>query len=104
MMRINPFSYLQMKIESMSNSFSPSVLGLCNHFDFLSFSHICFAEAYSPPQNLKHFLESAREDKDAMIVYVGFGSIVMNDANEKTEVLYKVLRELPYLRLVISKV
>ncbi|CUM65949.1 uncharacterized protein PRCAT00003602001 [Priceomyces carsonii] len=48
------------------------------------------AKDYSPPQKLVEFLKTAREDRKR-VVYIGFGSIVVNDAKSLTKAIVEAV-------------
>lgn len=63
------------------------------------------AAQYVPSDGLREFLERSK-GSEGKILYVGFGSIVMSqaEASHVTSVIYSMLERIPDLYIIISKV
>lgn len=77
---------------------SPSILPPSTDFpDWVKVTGYWFlnegSEKYQPPQQLVEFLEKAKHERKK-IVYIGFGSIVVSDANALTQTIVDSVQEL----------
>ncbi|KAG9123607.1 hypothetical protein FRC07_014543 [Ceratobasidium sp. 392] len=58
-----------------------------NHIDVVGFYFLDLASNYQPPDNLKQFLA-----EDEPPVYIGFGSIVIDEPQEMTQEIFKAIK------------
>ncbi|ROW12378.1 hypothetical protein VMCG_00093 [Cytospora schulzeri] len=86
-----PFSYL------WSPSLVPKPLDWGDEIDVSGFVFLELASSFTPPDSLAEFLASGEEP-----IYIGFGSIVVDDANAFTEMIFEAVR-LAGVRALVSK-
>ncbi|KAI1100246.1 hypothetical protein F4804DRAFT_319439 [Jackrogersella minutella] len=86
-----PFTYL------WSESLIPKPQDWGPHIRITGFSFLHQAASYTPPPDLVEFLKS-----DPAPVYIGFGSIVVDDPQALTELIFKALK-LAKVRGIVSK-
>ncbi|KAI9326747.1 glycosyltransferase family 1 protein [Zopfochytrium polystomum] len=67
------------------------------HIDITGFIFLDLASAYTPPQDLVDFLEAGPPP-----VYIGFGSIVVDDPDGLTSLIYDAVRQ-ANVRAIVSK-
>ncbi|KAL3478914.1 hypothetical protein BJX99DRAFT_245163 [Aspergillus californicus] len=58
------------------------------NIDVVGFSHLPGPPNYTPPEDLKQFLESGPTP-----IYIGFGSIVVNKPSKLTEIIFDAIRQ-----------
>lgn len=86
-----PFAYL------WSPSLVPKPSDWGDEIDISGFVFLDLASSFTPPDALTEFL-----DKGEPPVYIGFGSIVVDDADKFTEMIFKAV-ELAGVRALVSK-
>ncbi|KAF8427007.1 hypothetical protein EV426DRAFT_529927 [Tirmania nivea] len=60
------------------------------HVDISGFVFLGKADTFTPPDNLKEFLE---QDPDNPPIYIGFGSIVVDDPDGLTHIIFNAVKE-----------
>ena len=86
-----PYSYL------WSQTLIPKPPDWGSHINVTGFSFLHLADSYTPPAELAEFL-----DKGPPPVYIGFGSIVIDDPQALTRLIYEAVR-LSGVRAIVSK-
>ncbi|KAG6365527.1 hypothetical protein INS49_007138 [Diaporthe citri] len=86
-----PMSYL------WSPSLVPKPADWADEIDISGFVFLDLASSFTPPDALEKFLNSGDEP-----VYIGFGSIVVDDADKFTEMVFEAVR-LAGVRALVSK-
>ncbi|KAF5018680.1 hypothetical protein F66182_9326 [Fusarium sp. NRRL 66182] len=86
-----PFSYL------WSESLIPKPSDWDAHLNITGFSFLSLASSYTPPQDLVEFLE-----KGPTPIYIGFGSIVVDDPQALTEMIFQAIK-IAGVRAIVSK-
>ncbi|CEJ79832.1 hypothetical protein VHEMI00049 [[Torrubiella] hemipterigena] len=86
-----PFTYL------WSKSLIPKPADWGKHIDITGFSFLELANSYTPPADLTAFLE-----KGPAPIYIGFGSIVVDDPEALTKLLFEAVKKAG-VRAIISK-
>lgn len=90
--RLNvPYSYL------WSQSLIPKPPDWGDHINITGFSFLPLASSYTPPPDLTAFLE-----KGPTPIYIGFGSIVIDDPKALTRLIFKAIK-LAGVRVILSK-
>lgn len=87
-----PFTYL------WSPGLVPKPRDWGDHIDISGFVYLDLASTYHPPADLEAFLA----DRSRPIVYIGFGSIVVDDAESFTRMIYDAVRAAG-VRAIISR-
>ncbi|KAJ4414597.1 hypothetical protein N0V82_007839 [Gnomoniopsis sp. IMI 355080] len=86
-----PFAYL------WSPSLVPKPADWGDEVDICGFVYLDLAASFTPPDLLTKFLDAGEAP-----IYIGFGSIVVDDANKFTEMIFKAV-ELAGVRALVSK-
>ncbi|KAH6695584.1 glycosyltransferase family 28 domain-containing protein [Plectosphaerella plurivora] len=86
-----PYSYL------WSQSLIPRPSDWDEHIDITGFSFLPLADSYTPPADLAAFLEAGPPP-----VYIGFGSIVVDDPAALTDLIFNAIR-IAGVRVILSK-
>lgn len=86
-----PFTYL------WSQSLIPKPADWGSYINIAGFSFLPLASSYTPPDDLTAFLE-----KGPAPIYIGFGSIVVDDPDGLTKLIFKAV-EMAGVRAIISK-
>lgn len=86
-----PISYL------WSPSLVPKPADWADNIDISGFVFLDLASSFTPPDDLEQFLKSGDQP-----VYIGFGSIVVDDADKFTEMVFEAVR-LAGVRALVSK-
>ncbi|KAM5362391.1 hypothetical protein ACJA88_014049 [Fusarium oxysporum] len=86
-----PYSYL------WSESLLPKPFDWPSHLNITGFSFLPLAHSYTPPPDLVEFLETG-----PIPIYVGFGSIVVDDPQALTQLIFQAI-EIAGVRAVVSK-
>ncbi|CAN8096391.1 unnamed protein product [Discula destructiva] len=86
-----PFAYL------WSPSLVPKPTDWSDDIDICGFVFLDLASSFTPPDPLAEFLDAGE-----MPVYIGFGSIVVDDANKFTEMIFEAVK-LAGVRALVSK-
>ncbi|CAJ0554895.1 Ff.00g134080.m01.CDS01 [Fusarium sp. VM40] len=86
-----PYSYL------WSQTLIPKPADWGPHISITGFSFLHLASSYTPPADLAEFLE-----KGPAPIYVGFGSIVIDDPQGLTDLIYEAVRRAG-VRAIVSK-
>jgi UDP:flavonoid glycosyltransferase YjiC (YdhE family) len=86
-----PISYL------WSPSLVPKPVDWADNIDISGFVFLELASSFTPPDDLDRFLKSGDQP-----VYIGFGSIVVDDADKFTEMVFEAVR-LAGVRALVSK-
>ncbi|KZV82173.1 glycosyltransferase family 1 protein [Exidia glandulosa HHB12029] len=81
----------------MSPALVPKPVDWSNHIDVVGFYFLDLAASYTPPQDLANFLDAGPPP-----VYIGFGSIVVDDPAEMTRVIFEATRAVGVRALVSS--
>ncbi|KAL1740842.1 glycosyltransferase family 1 protein [Schizophyllum fasciatum] len=71
----------------MSPALVPKPTDWANHIDVVGFYFLDLATAYSPPEDLRAFLEGGD-----VPVYIGFGSVVVDDSAEMTRIIFEATK------------
>ncbi|KAG8698648.1 hypothetical protein FRC08_005788, partial [Ceratobasidium sp. 394] len=71
----------------MSPALVPKPDDWTNHIDVVGFYFLDLASDYQPPDNLKNFLSEGEAP-----VYIGFGSIVIDEPQEMTQEIFKAIK------------
>ncbi|KAG8695793.1 hypothetical protein FRC09_008927 [Ceratobasidium sp. 395] len=71
----------------MSPALVPKPDDWTNHIDVVGFYFLDLASDYQPPDNLKRFLSEGEPP-----VYIGFGSIVIDEPQEMTQNIFKAIK------------
>lgn len=87
-----PFTYL------WSPGLVPKPEDWGDEVDVSGFVFLDLASSFTPPDDLEKFLEKS----DEPLVYIGFGSIVVDDANRFTEMIFEAV-EMAGVRALVSK-
>ncbi|CAE6514541.1 unnamed protein product [Rhizoctonia solani] len=72
----------------MSPALVPKPDDWTNHIDVVGFYFLDLASNYQPPDNLKKFLDEGEPP-----IYIGFGSIVIDEPQEMTQKIFDAIRE-----------
>ncbi|EFQ27364.1 glycosyltransferase family 28 domain-containing protein [Colletotrichum graminicola] len=80
-----------------SESLIPKPKDWDSHINITGFSFLPLADKYTPPPDLTAFLESGPPP-----VYIGFGSIVVDDPKALTQLIFKAV-EIAGVRAIVSK-
>ncbi|GKU13175.1 unnamed protein product [Fusarium langsethiae] len=86
-----PFSYL------WSETLIPKPSDWDDHLNITGFSFLPLASSYTPPPELVSFLENG-----PMPVYIGFGSIVVDDPQALTTMIFEAIK-IAGVRAIVSK-
>ncbi|KAG7425612.1 Sterol 3-beta-glucosyltransferase UGT80A2 [Fusarium oxysporum f. sp. raphani] len=86
-----PYSYL------WSESLLPKPFDWPSHLNITGFSFLPLAHSYTPPPDLVEFLETG-----PIPIYVGFGSIVVDDPQALTQLIFQAI-EIAGVRAIVSK-
>ncbi|ENH74210.1 UDP-sugar-dependent glycosyltransferase 52 [Fusarium oxysporum f. sp. cubense race 1] len=86
-----PYSYL------WSESLLPKPFDWPSHLNITGFSFLPLAHSYTPPPDLVEFLEIG-----PIPIYVGFGSIVVDDPQALTQLIFQAI-EIAGVRAIVSK-
>ncbi|KAL0939913.1 udp- transferase [Colletotrichum truncatum] len=86
-----PFTFL------WSESLIPKPADWDSHINITGFSFLSLADKYSPPADLTAFLESGPPP-----IYIGFGSIVVDDPKALTQLIFDAVR-ISGVRAIVSK-
>lgn len=86
-----PFAYL------WSPSLVPKPADWGDEVDICGFVYLDLAASFTPPDPLTKFLEAGEAP-----IYIGFGSIVVDDANKFTEMIFEAVK-LAGVRALVSK-
>jgi UDP:flavonoid glycosyltransferase YjiC (YdhE family) len=86
-----PFSYL------WSPALVPKPDDWGHHIDISGFVFLDLASSFKPPQSLVDFLEAGEQP-----IYIGFGSIVVDDADKFTEMIFDAVNRAG-VRALVSK-
>ncbi|KZV90217.1 UDP-Glycosyltransferase/glycogen phosphorylase [Exidia glandulosa HHB12029] len=81
----------------MSPALVPKPADWANHIDVVGFYFLDLATSYTPPRDLAHFLASGPPP-----VYIGFGSVVVDDPVEMTRVIFEATHAVGVRALVSS--
>ncbi|KAL1716746.1 glycosyltransferase family 1 protein [Schizophyllum commune] len=71
----------------MSPALVPKPSDWSNHIDVVGFYFLDLATSYSPPDDLKAFLVAGETP-----VYIGFGSVVVDDSAEMTRIIFEATK------------
>lgn len=85
-----PFSYL------WSQSLIPKPFDWAPHINITGFSFLPLASSYTPPPDLTAFLEKGRHP-----VYIGFGSIIIENPQALTELIFNAVK-IAKVRAIVS--
>ncbi|CAE6434488.1 unnamed protein product [Rhizoctonia solani] len=72
----------------MSPALVPKPDDWTNHIDVVGFYFLDLATNYEPPDNVKRFLDEGEPP-----IYIGFGSIVIEEPKEMTQKIFQAIRE-----------
>ena len=86
-----PFIYL------WSESLIPKPADWGSHIDITGFSFLPLADSYTPPPDLTAFLEAGPSP-----IYIGFGSIVVDDPEALTRLIFQAVKSAG-VRAIVSK-
>lgn len=86
-----PFAYL------WSPGLVPKPADWGDEIDICGFVFLDLASSFTPPDPLARFLKAGE-----MPIYIGFGSIVVDDANEFTQMIFKAVKQAG-VRALVSK-
>ncbi|KAF4991311.1 hypothetical protein FDECE_14081 [Fusarium decemcellulare] len=86
-----PYSYL------WSESLIPKPADWGPHLNITGFSFLPLANSYTPPPDLTEFL-----DKGPAPIYIGFGSIVVDDPQALTQMIFQAIK-IAGVRAIVSK-
>ncbi|OHW99369.1 glycosyltransferase family 28 domain-containing protein [Colletotrichum incanum] len=86
-----PYSFL------WSESLIPKPADWDSHINITGFSFLPLADKYTPPPDLTAFLESGPPP-----IYIGFGSIVVDDPKALTQLIFKAVK-IAGVRAIVSK-
>ncbi|KZV78558.1 UDP-Glycosyltransferase/glycogen phosphorylase [Exidia glandulosa HHB12029] len=81
----------------MSPALVPKPADWSNHIDVVGFYFLDLATSYTPPQDLANFLAAGPPP-----VYIGFGSVVVDDPGEMTRVIFEATQNVGVRALVSS--
>ncbi|KAK4200471.1 family 1 putative glycosyltransferase [Triangularia verruculosa] len=98
-----PFTYL------WSPGLVPKPADWGEEVDVAGFVFLDLASSFKPPEDLVKFLEKSDQGKgegeerdEKPVIYIGFGSIVVDDANRFTEMIFEAV-EMAGVRALVSK-
>ncbi|KAG9251540.1 uncharacterized protein F5Z01DRAFT_663045 [Emericellopsis atlantica] len=86
-----PFTYM------WSPGLVPKPRDWGNHIDISGFVYLDLASSFKPPKDLEEFLAAGEEP-----IYIGFGSIVVDDADRFTEMIFEAV-EKAGVRALVSR-
>uniref|UniRef100_A0A8H7K977 Glycosyltransferase family 28 N-terminal domain-containing protein n=1 Tax=Bionectria ochroleuca TaxID=29856 RepID=A0A8H7K977_BIOOC len=94
---VNDFRVKTLALDPVSTLWAPGETGLGDHINISGFVYLDLASSFTPPPDLEEFLNSGETP-----IYIGFGSIVVDDAERFTELIFEAV-EKAGVRALVSR-